>query len=115
MPAPDPVPLVEAQLEAYNAHDIEAFARCFAEDVVLTRLGEAAPFASSRADLVARYGPLFVERRALHARLVHRAVLGTFVADEEEVEGLDPGGGLVHALAIYDVGPTHIRRVWFAR
>lgn len=110
-----PVTLVQAQLEAYNAHDIEAFARCFAEDVHGWRLGEAEPFLRSRADLVARYGPLFAERQALHARVVHRVVYATFVTDEEEVEGLDPDGGLVRATAIYEVDATHIRRVWFVR
>ncbi|MCB9824609.1 MAG: nuclear transport factor 2 family protein [Planctomycetota bacterium] len=113
--AAGPLEAVEGQLAAYNARDIEAFAAWFAEDVELFRLGESEPFVRGRAQLVERYGPMFASRPDLHAAIVHRAAHGRFVTDEEEVRGLDPEGGLVRALAIYEGAGREIRRVWFVR
>ncbi|MGE0193243.1 MAG: nuclear transport factor 2 family protein [Planctomycetota bacterium] len=110
-----PLEAVEGQLRAYNARDVVAFAAWFAADVELYRLGEAEPFVRGRAQLVERYGPMFAARPDLHADIVHRAVHGRFVTDEEEVHGLDPEGGVVRALAIYEGEGAEIRRVWFVR
>lgn len=110
-----PLAAVEGQLLAYNARDAVAFAAWFAQDVQLWRLGESAPFLTGRDALEERYAAVFASCPALRADIVHRAVHGRFVTDEEEVHGLDPGGGLVRALAIYEGTDTEIRRVWFVR
>ncbi len=107
-----PAEAVEAQLDAYNARDLDAFAESYAADVELSRLPSGQAFVRSQGELRARYGELFRGSPSLHCRLLARIVNGAFVIDHEEVEGL-PGKGTVRAIAIYEVADGLIRRGWF--
>ncbi|MBX3470373.1 MAG: nuclear transport factor 2 family protein [Planctomycetes bacterium] len=107
--------LAQRQLDAYNAHDIEAFVACFAEDVVVADVRTGAVIMQGREAMHARYGALFA-RPALHAALVSRTTLGDdVVLDVERVAGLRDDGGEVDAVAIYERRGDVIARVWFVR
>ncbi|MBF6047309.1 steroid delta-isomerase [Streptomyces sp. NRRL B-1677] len=109
-----PEEIVDGQLAAYNARDLEAFLGYYAEDVPV----HAFPSGDVLAD---RSGPAFRERYAalfaaspdLHAELVSRVTHGRIVIDQERVSGF-MGGGTRTALAMYEVGQDRIERVWFA-
>lgn len=105
--------LAQAQLDAYNAHDIDAFAACYAEDVEVYDLGGALRFRGVDA-LHATYARVFATKPALHAELVGRLVVGDTAVDQERVTGLRDDHE-VHALAIYKVAGGRITHVWFAR
>lgn len=106
--------LAQAQLDAYNARDIDAFAACYAEDVQVFDLHTGEQRFQGRDVLHARYGAQFERCTALHAELVGRLAMGVTAVDQERVTGLVEGE-VVHAIAIYEVREGLIRKVWFAR
>jgi uncharacterized protein (TIGR02246 family) len=105
--------LVQKQLDAYNAQDIDAFLACYAEDAVLAGLnGEVTH--RGLAAIRKRHEDLFFEFPKNHARLVNRIDLGTTVIDHEQVERT-PGGDRFEVAAIYTIRNARIARVDFAR
>ncbi|MEV4743282.1 nuclear transport factor 2 family protein [Streptomyces sp. NPDC049555] len=109
-----PEEIVDGQLVAYNARDLEAFLGYYAPDVPV----HAFPSGEVLTD---RSGPAFRERYAalfdasphLHAELVSRVVHGRLVIDQEVVTGF-LGDGVRTAVALYEVGADRIEKVWFA-
>ncbi len=106
--------LAQAQLDAYNARDIDAFARVYADDVQLIDLSTGSIFCDGLEELRNRYGRQFSEHPQLHCRLVSRIVCPPFVIDEEDVSGLAVNGN-VHAVATYECADSKIKRAWFLR
>src|SRR5689334_5444660 len=104
--------VVAANLVAYNARDLEAFAACFDPDVEIHDL-LGATVVRGIAEVRARYGALFAASPRLHSRILRRSVLGALVCDHELVTGR--AGGDVEFLITYEVSGGRIRRVWSAR
>jgi hypothetical protein len=102
--------VVQAQLEAYNARDLEAFAATYADDVRLFRMPATEPAVVGKAQLREVYTQRFASPN-LHADIVTRIVLGNKVIDHERVRGIREQ--LVEALAVYEVEGGLIRTVWF--
>ena len=107
-----PVDIVEAQLRAYNARDLDAFVACYAEDVVIEE-GAGQVLLSGRESMRAQYGPFFADNPALHAEIVNRMQIGPYVVDEERISGAGPDR--MHAVAIYRVTGDRIEHVRFLR
>ncbi len=102
----------QAQLDAYNARDVDAFVACFAPDVELFDLQTGASRGQGRANMRRDYGALFDRATSLCARVTNRSVVGNVAFDREVVTGLRDAP--VHAMAIYEVGDDGlISRVWF--
>lgn len=109
--------VVQAQLDAYNAKDIEAFMRCWAEDAQVfahpdTLLADGA--AAIRVRHLARF-----QEPNLFGRLISRMSVedaaGATVVDREIVTRTFPEGpGRVDVIAIYRVAAGRITRAWFA-
>lgn len=100
---------VQAQLDAYNAHDLEAFLACYT-DACVVEDGEGNRLVTGKAEMRTRYQALFASSLQLHAEVVHRIRIGEYVLDEERITGRVPA--LNHAVAIYRVRDgliTHIR------
>ena len=110
-PQEQPEAVVQRQLEAYNAHDIDAFLATYSRDVELFTLGGERQSQGLEA-MRARYGKMFKDVPQLHCDISRRIVQGNIVIDHEHLTGL-PGGGTVDAIAIYEVRRGKIRRVWF--
>jgi len=109
-----PADVVQRQVNAYNARDLEAFVRLYNPDVELFNLVERRPFVSGRSDLRHRYGKLFASSPKLHCRILNRLGQGQFVIDQERVTGLEKDR-VNQATAVYQVELGRIRRVWFIR
>ncbi|MBL9117639.1 MAG: nuclear transport factor 2 family protein [Verrucomicrobiaceae bacterium] len=99
---PSPESVAQRQLDAYNAHDVDALLATYTEDVQqfefpVTLLCSGA--AALRERMTARLSdPL------LHARLINRIVMGNTVIDHEEVTRTFPeGSGKIELVAIYEV------------
>lgn len=105
--------LIQRQLDAYNAHDIEAFMACYAEDAQLAGLNGAVTQAGHDA-IRARHLDLFAQHPQNRAELANRIDLGTTVIDHERVERV-PGGERFEVAAIYTISDGRIARVDFAR
>lgn len=102
---------VAGQLAAYNARDIDEFAKYFAEGIALKHYESGETFLTGKEAFVERYAGMFDEKAELHCRIVSRIVIGNKVIDEELVSGL--GEGIVHAVAIYTVESGIITEVSF--
>jgi hypothetical protein len=105
-----PEAIVQRQLDAYNARDLDALLATYAADA---RQYEhpATLLAVGSAELRARMAPRLAEPN-LHARLLQRVVMGNIVIDHEEVTRTFPeGAGRVDMVAIYEVVDGKIRSV----
>lgn len=104
----------QRQLEAYNAHDVEAFVLCYHEDVELYDLKSGQRTGSGRGQLRADYKSLFARSPNIHATVTTRTIVGNMVFDHEVVTGLGASAKPLYAMAIYEVDEEGlIRRAWF--
>jgi len=106
------VDVVQRQLEAYNAQDLDAFCACFAEDCVLAELNGPVT-QSGMAVIRSRYAELFARYPKNQARIVNRIVVGDVVFDHEDIQRSASEG--INAVAIYTVKNGLIARVDFVR
>ncbi|MDV6331780.1 nuclear transport factor 2 family protein [Asticcacaulis sp. 201] len=103
---------VKAQLEAYNAKDIDAFMACWAPDAEIYAHPDTL-LAKGHVGIRDRHLLRFQEPD-LHARLVSRLILGETVVDTEIVTRNFPDGlGEIDVVGIYDVADGLIRKAWF--
>lgn len=108
-----PAAVVQAQLDAYNAKDIDALMATYAVDAQQFAL-HGALLAEGADAIRPRYVARFLEPD-LHARLVTRSVVGNTVTDVEVVTRNFPEGlGTVEMLCIYEVVDGRIARASFA-
>jgi hypothetical protein len=73
--------VVQQQVEAFNAHDLEAFVACYSEDVVIAT-GDGVEVSRGAAELRRDYGPLFEEVRP-HAEVRAWVQRNTWVVADE--------------------------------
>src|SRR3954468_15780256 len=97
-----PLAVAQAQLDAFNARDIEALMLTYAPDAEqFTLHGER--LAKGHDELRPRYVARFTEP-ALYARLLSRTVMGGTVVDLELITRNFPEGqGTLEMLCIYEV------------
>lgn len=104
--------VVQRQLDAYNAKDLDAFMACWAADAKIyahpdTLLAEGAAAIRARHELRFREPNLF-------GRLIQRMSVGNTVVDREVVTRTFPEGpGRLDVLAIYELAERKITRAWF--
>ncbi len=105
--------VVQRQLDAYNRRDVEAWASTYADDAKQFEL-PGKLLASGGGEIRARVATRFQEPN-LHARLLHRTVMGHVVIDHEVVSRTFPEGtGTVELVAIYEVRDGKIQTGTFA-
>lgn len=102
---------VQRQLDAYNARDLERFLAEYADDVVVYRPPSTEPVIVGKAAMGVHYAKNRFNLPALHARLLNRIISGNVVVDQERVTGVP--GGVVAAVAVYQVKNGKIQAVWF--
>jgi hypothetical protein len=109
MSAPtSPEAVVQRQLDAYNARDLDALLATYAPDARQYAL-PATLLATGHAEMRPRFAARFQEPN-LHARLLQRAVMGNIVIDHEEVSRTFPEGpGKVDLVVVYEVADGLIR------
>lgn len=108
----NPLAVVQAQLDAYNAKDIDALLQTYAPDAQqFTLHGEL--LAQGHAQMRARYLARFAEPD-LHAKLLSRVVVGHVVTDAELVTRNFPEGrGTLEMLCVYEVVNGRIQNASF--
>ncbi|MCV3766618.1 nuclear transport factor 2 family protein [Rhizobium sp. TRM95796] len=103
---------VQAQLDAYNARDIDAFMLFWAADCGYYAFPSTL-LARGAAEIRARHVERFREPD-LHGRLVSRIALGDLVVDHEIVtRNFEEGRGEVEVVAIYEIRDGLIANAWF--
>ena len=104
--------VVQSQLDAYNARDIEAFMSHWADDAL---------YYSHSSELLAKGASQIRERHVarfkepnLFGKLVKRMSVGNLVVDQEVVTRTYPEGtGQVDVIALYEVQGRKIVKAWF--
>jgi len=108
----DPASVVQRQLDAYNARNLDAILATYAEDAQQFE-HPSKLLASGAAELRERFAARFKEPN-LHARLLSRTRMGNIVIDHEEVTRTFPEGpGKLEIIAIYEVQNSRINKAWF--
>ncbi len=109
MKAPDEI--VQEQLDAFNALDIDALLKFYAPDAQVIEQQTGRPLASGAAQLRQRFAARFRGAPELQATVVDRTTLGDYVIDREKITGASDGK-TVEDVLIYEVKDGLIRRVW---
>ena len=107
----EPEAVVQAQLDAYNARDLEALLAIYAEDSQMFE-HPAKLLATGSAELRERFTTRLQEPD-LHAALRRRIVMGKIVVDHEAVTRTFPEGkGQLDLVMIYEVQNGKIAKAW---
>ena len=107
-----PEQVVQRQLAAYNARDLEAWLATYAEDAQQFEL-HGGLLAAGHAQMRERMRARFAEPD-LQAQLLNRVVMGDIVVDHELItRNFDDGKGTVEMLCVYEVGQGLIRKASF--
>jgi hypothetical protein len=108
-----PEAVIQRQLDAYNAHDLEAWLATYADDArqfdfPAMLLAEGIQAIRERA--IERF-----QEPNLHSQLLHRTVVGNIVIDHEIVTRTFPEGpGTIDVVVIYQVTDGKIKTASFA-
>ena len=110
-PVPAQQAVVDRQLAAYNARDIDTFMACYTADCAVED-GSGASIMSGHAEMRPRYQLLFASSPNLHCDITSRICIGDYVIDEERITGRVPDVG--RAVVIYLVSKpsgliSHVR------
>ena len=104
--------VVQRQLEAYNARDIEGIMSTYAPDA--QQFEFPSTLLASGADQIRQRLLVRFKEPNLHARLNSRIVAGCRVIDHETITRDFPEGtGTIELAAIYEVTNVRIARAWF--
>ncbi len=110
-PVSDPESVVQRQLEAYNARDLDTLLTIYAADAE-TFEHPAKLLARGTEALRERYALRFKEPN-LHAHLLKRIVMGSTVIDHERITRTFPEGpGTLEMVMVYEVQGGRIAKAW---
>lgn len=111
-PDSSPQAVVQRQLDAYNARDIETLLATYAPDAEQYAL-HGALLAKGYDAMRLRFAERFREPD-LHARVLSRTLIGDVVADHEVITRNFPEGlGTLEMLCLYEVRDGLIRKATF--
>lgn len=99
----DPEKIVQANLDAYNNHDIELFMSFFADDVALFNFQDPKPTAQGISEIRAIYEPYFKASPKLHSKILKRTVFDNKVIDHEYITGARGSDIPFEIVLIYEV------------
>lgn len=103
--------LVQQQLNAYNARNIDAFMEPYAEDVELYTFPNT--LLSKGKDAMRKtYETMFKRYPELHCEIKQRIINLNTVIDKESVSGVKPGQK-IEATALYEIKNDKISKVYF--
>jgi hypothetical protein len=114
----DPVAVIDAQVQAYNNHDVDKFLSCYAENATVYWLdGHKNPVKGMKAlhDEFAFLSKIPPAGAGFGVDVVMKTVTGPTIANVEHMRGLPPGAPPVpDTLVIYEVRDGKILNAWFA-
>lgn len=111
MEAESPNSVVQRQLDAYNAKDLDVLLSIYADDAELFE-HPSTLLAKGSAQLRERFALRFGEPN-LHAELLQRIAMGPLVIDHERVtRTFAEGPGTIELIMIYEVVNGRITRAW---
>jgi hypothetical protein len=109
-----PEAIVQRQVDAYNAHDLDSFVGFYSSDAAYVRHADNSVLFQGHEAIREAYGTLFQNQPAVHVEIENRIALGRFVIDLEHITGRSDIAE-TRIVAIYDVSDELIRKVWVLR
>jgi hypothetical protein len=109
-PESTPVAMVQQQVDAYNARNIEAFLAPYADSVKIYMF-PAKLVGTGKAAMRRTYSQLFSKASKLHCEITGRLAQGNTVVDNERITGL--GEKPMDGMAIYQIEAGKIAKVYF--
>jgi hypothetical protein len=106
----EPEAVVQRQLEAYNARDLERFLSQYSEDVRAYRPPAAEPALTGKKAFGEFYATQRFNLAALHAQVLNRMVVGHRVIDHERISGVRAQP--FEVAVVYEVVDGLIRCTW---
>lgn len=103
--------IVQKQLDAYNAQDLDGFLATYSEDIELYDYPNEL-FVQGKEQMRKRYAAFFEKTPDLHCEIKKRIVIGNKVIDEEHIMA---NGAKFSTVAIYEVENGKIAKVTFLR
>ena len=106
-----PEEVIQRQLEAYNARDLQRFLAEYSDEFEVFRPPAVEPAISGKLALAEYYATQRFNLVGLNAQIVNRIVLGNKVFDHERITGVleQP----FEVAAVYEVVDGLIKSVWF--
>jgi hypothetical protein len=98
--------VVDRVLAALNAHDLDAFVACYADNATIEN-GHDEVFVRGRDELRSRYGAMFEQMPEVRVEALTRTDVGEFVVQKEVVTGR---GEPERHVAVYLVQDGRIQR-----
>jgi len=104
--------VIDAQIEAYRAKDLERFLSHYADDISVV-LFDGTPMFADKQVMREQYGRLFADSPDLRLTIANRMTAGAFVVDQEEISGFRFGDMPTEmtALCVYQVTDGKISRL----
>ena len=110
----DPTTIGQRQLDAYNAHVVDALMAIYSDDI--QHFEFPSTLVASGAAQVRERLSIRLREPDLHARLASRIVVGNLVIDQEVITRNFPepeGIGTIELITMYEVKGERIVRAWF--
>jgi putative hydrolase of HD superfamily len=115
----DATDVVDAQIEAFRAKDVERFLSCYADDVSVVlfdgtpMLKDKEVMREDKEVMREQYGKVFADSPDLRVTIANRATVGEFVANEEHITGVHLEGmpDEYDAVSVYRVMEGKIARL----
>ena len=108
---PNPEPVVQANLDAYNALDLDGFMSYFSEDIQIQNFDTGEVTARGLEAVRGIYERLFRASPKLHSRILKRTVFGNKVIDHEYITGRNGSPEPLELVLIYEVRDGKIFRI----
>ncbi len=105
----NPEPIVQTQMDAYNARDIDAFLETYTTNVEVYNFPHAAQY-TGKEKMREGYSKFFESTPDLNYIVKNRIIIADYVIDEEYITA---NGGNFSAVAIYKVEDGKIAKVTF--
>jgi hypothetical protein len=104
--------IVDAQIKAFQARDLEGFLACYSANAVV-KDADGNVMMSGLDSLRRMYGQLFRDSPHLSVEIPTRMAVSDYVIDEERIEGFNLTGypPTIHAIAVYRVTDGTIHEV----
>ena len=111
-----PETIVQANIDAYNAHDLDAYIATFTPSATFGQLGGRI-LLDSRDAMAGFYKQFFEARPTVHCKIKQRSVLGPFVIDLQEIadEAISAQEQpAMQAMIISEIREGRISKVWYS-
>lgn len=105
-----PLALVQRQLNAYNARNIDAFLEPYADDIELYNFPDKL-IMKGKNEMRKNYTQMFNTLPQLHCEIKERIINGNIITDKEIVSGIQKNK--IEATAIYHIENNKIKKVYF--